>query len=265
MLRFLSVVLFCLSAPALAERIPSHCLAFAQREHGPPIRLAATNLAKDEVQLTYLEHSMYRIDTHGGLSVITDYHGGGSPDVVTMNHAHSSHYTNHPDPDIAHVLRGWDPAGGVADHNLELDEMLIRNVTTDIRSRYTGVEPDGNSIFVFEVAGLCIGHLGHLHHQPTDEQYARLGRLDVVMAPVDGGATLALPDMIATLKRLRALVVLPMHWWGRGSLEVFLAGMREDFAILDQRDSSITVSLDTLPRNPTVVVLQPRVYPTFDE
>ena len=65
----------------------------------------------------------------------------------------------------------------------------MRNVSTDIRvaARRRHVEPSGNSIFVFEVAGLCIGHLGHLHHEPDAEQYAALGRLDVVMAPVDGG------------------------------------------------------------------------------
>ncbi len=64
--------------------------------------------------------------------------------------------------------------------------MLVRNVSTDIRSQFGGTEDRGNSIFVFEVAGLCIGHLGHLHHEPNDAQYAALGRLDVVMAPVDG-------------------------------------------------------------------------------
>ena len=66
------------------------------------------------------------------------------------------------------------------------------------------------------MAGLCIGHLGHLHHIPDAEQLAAIGRLDVVMAPVDGGMTLDLPSMIETLQRFRASVVIPMHWvfWG---------------------------------------------------
>ena len=76
------------------------------------------------------------------------------------------------------------------EHYLDLGEILVRNVTTDIRGGFdTRRINDGNSIFVFEVAGLCIGHLGHLHHEPTDAQYAALGRLDVVMAAVDGGLT----------------------------------------------------------------------------
>ena len=46
------------------------------------------------------------------------------------------------------------------------------------------------------VVAFGLGKLGHLHHEPDDLQYAALGRLDVVMAPVDGGMTLALPVMI---------------------------------------------------------------------
>ena len=71
------------------------------------------------------------------------------------------------------------------------------------------MEEKGNSIFVFEMAGLCIGHLGHLHHEPDTAQYAALGRLDVVMVPVDGGYTLNLATMIRVVKRLRSSVVIP--------------------------------------------------------
>ena len=58
-----------------------------------------------------------------------------------------------------------------------IGDVLIRNVTTDIRryfGDYTGADmiKDGNSIFIFEVAGLCIGHLGHLHIK-LDEAISR--------------------------------------------------------------------------------------------
>ena len=92
---------------------------------------------------------------------------------------------------------------------------LIRNVTTDIR-RYYGDDGgemirDGNSIFIFEVAGLCIGHLGHLHHKLDDTHFAAIGRLDIVMVPIDGTYTMPLDGVSEITKRLRASVVLPMH------------------------------------------------------
>jgi len=196
------------------------------------------------VRIHYTGHAKFVLETDKGLKIATDYDGfvgtGVTPDVVTMNIAHDSHHTFTPDPGITHVLKGWGPDRATpAKHALELeDEILIRNVTTDIRWFDGGQYDNGNSIFVFEIAGLCIGHLGHLHHEPSDEQYARLGRLDVVMAP--------------------ASMVIPMHWWGDGTLSRFLEGMRADF-VIDRRDEhNLTVSLKELPRQPTVVVLKPR-------
>ena len=168
-----------------------------------------------------------------------------------------SHWTAFPDPAIPHALPGWGEFGEGIEHYLDLGEMLVRNVSTDIRSAFSGVEPKGNSIFVFEVAGLCIGHLGHLHHVPNDEQFAALGRLDVVMAPVDGGYTMPVPDMIAVIKRLKSSVVIPMHWFSGYSLEAFLAGVADEFAVERTGRSSLEVSLRSLPDRPTVVVLQP--------
>lgn len=253
-------------ALAAQDRIPSHCVALSEGVPGVDYIVPASfgdPMPADSVRLSYIAHATFVIETPGGIVAATDYTGFlGSrdvvPDVVTMNHAHATHWTDSPDPRIPHVLRGWDPEGGVAEHRLDLGEMLVRNVTTDIRSEWTGIEPDGNSIFVFEAAGLCIGHLGHLHHEPTARQYAMLGRMDVVLAPVDGGLTLDLPTMIRVLQRLRASVVIPMHWFGDGTLSAFLAGMSGDFAIMEPGDSSITLSLHGLPSRPTIVVLEPR-------
>ncbi len=207
------------------------------------------------VRIRYVDHSMFLIRTPGGLSAATDFTGylGPTtflPDVVTMNNAHSTHWTANPDPAIPHVLRGLADGEVPADHYLELGEMLVRNVPTDVRSGMGGVRVAGNSIFVFEVAGLCIGHLGHLHHEPDEFQYAALGRLDVVMAPVDGGMTLDLPTMILVLKRLKSSVVIPMHWFSTYSLDRFVVGMRDEFDIQVTDGSDYEVSLRTLPSPP---------------
>ncbi len=260
----------------------SHCIALV--EHVPDLRVIPASYApapdpdpaplaasytepvgEFSVRISYIDHAMFLIQTPGGLSAVTDYNGfiGPTemvPDVVTMNRAHSTHWTANPDPAIPHVLTGWNPEdGGAIDHHLDLGEMLVRNVSTNIRSGWgSEAQIGGNSIFVFEVEGLCIGHLGHLHHVPSDDAFAALGRLDVVMAPVDGGLTLTLPEMIETLQRLRSSIVIPMHWFSGHSLNAFLDGVADDFRI-DIRDTrQIEVSLRTLPPEPTVVVLRPR-------
>lgn len=266
MIRLLfSVLLLISTSVAAQDRRPSHCIAVADGAPGITYlhKAAWSDPVPDySVRLHYISHASFLLQTQGGLSAITDFTGftGSSPflpDIVTMNHAHESHWTGYPDPAIPHVLRGWGNYGQGVDHYLDLGELLIRNVSTDIRSGFGGVEERGNSIFVFEVEGLCIGHLGHLHHVPSDAQFAALGRLDVVMAPVDGGLTLPLPEMISVLKRLKSSIVIPMHWFTTGSLDRFLVGISDDFAIQRPGRPDLEVSLRSLPDRPTVIVLTP--------
>ena len=256
------------TAPALQAqqaRQPSHCIAIADAAPGLQYlhKAAWTDPVPEySVRIRYLSHASFLIQTRGGLEAVTDYTGfiGTTdlvPDIVTMNHAHSSHWTANPDPAIPHVLQGWGPFGEGIEHHLDLGEMLVRNVSTDIRSAMGGTEERGNSIFVFEVEGLCIGHLGHLHHEPNDAQYAALGRLDVLMVPVDGGYTMALDTMIDVVDRVKSSIIIPMHWFSGYSLNAFIEGVSDRFMIDRRAGPEMVVSLRDLPSRPTVVVLQP--------
>ena len=265
-----------LSGAALAaDRPPSTCLAVAENIRSPElpnVHFASVTLGasldKYEVAISYQGHSTYLIESAGGERVATDYAGWMAdprlPTIVTMNQAHSSHFTSFPDPKIPNVLRGWNPEGGPADHQVEIGDVLVRNVTTDIL-RFNLI-PDGNSIFIFEVAGLCIGHLGHLHHKLSESQYAKIGRLDVVMVPVDGGLTLAHSSVNELLERMRSSVVLPMHVRFSGALPGFLSYLGDRFAVKTLRQNRLVLSLKTLPKQPTVILL-PGVssFPQYDE
>ena len=265
-----AMLTLCLTAAAsIAQegRRLSHCIAIADAAPGIEyVQQAAWNDAAPAgaVRINYLGHSMFLLRSEDDLTIVTDYNGrlgltAFRPDVVTMNHAHSSHWTDAVEG-IPHVLRGWSETsfGLPADHHLEIGQVLIRNVTTDIRSWGT-VEEHGNSIFVFEAANLCIAHLGHLHQEPNDQQYAALGRVDVLMVPVDGSYTMNLATMMRVVDRLQSSVVIPMHWFSNDRLEAFLAGMSDHFLIARAEGSEVTVSLNTLPRERTVLVLQPEV------
>ena len=257
-LMILSLAVLLPGGPVLAQG--SRCLAVA--EVAPEIQHAAFTpaaVAQGEVRLTYVGHSTFLIESPEGVRIATDFTGfagsGMVPDVVTMNHAHTSHYTDYPDPRIPHVLRGWNPAGGPARHNLTIGDVMIRNVSTDIRG-FGGIrEKDGNSIFIFELAGLCIGHLGHLHHELGPEYLGLIGQLDVVLVPVDGSFTMAQASMIEVLKLLKARLIIPMHFFGPDTLGRFLAGMEDDFEVEISVSPVVVVSVLTLPKSPKVLVL----------
>lgn len=236
---------------AIAEAIPH--VTFASLRPVQPVQ----SQMKEDVVITFVGHSTYQIESPEGVVIATDYSGVHrpplSPDVVTMNKAHSTHFTLSPDAGIAHVLPGWsDTPGQKAAHNLMVKDAYIRNVTTDIRS-YGGFEENGNSIFIFEIAGLCIGHLGHLHHELTDDHYTEIGRLDVLMVPTDGGLTMGADSMSRVVQRLRSALILPMHRGG-APLDRFIAMFDSRFDVVYGREDAMTVSIRSLPRKPRIVV-----------
>lgn len=259
-------------APMIANaQTASRCMAIAQRVPGVQYVAfqPAQAPAKDAVRITFVGHATFRIESPEGLVVATDYAGyagaGQVPDIVTMNHAHSTHYTNFPDPKIKFVLRGWSTDGKPAQHNLHVGDIYVRNVTTDIRSWMTGqFEKDGNSIFIFEIAGLCIGHLGHLHHTLGPEHVGLIGQLDVVMVPVDGSYTMDQGAMIEVLQMLKARLILPMHIFGPATLQAFLRRLDEAFDVETSKSSTVTVSQGTLPPQPKVLVLQGASFLNFE-
>ena len=273
MLRSLPACVVLLAAwilPAAAQDAGrgSECLAMASAQpRAIPVSLRrtaakATDKA-EEVSITYAGHSTYYIDTPGGVTIATDYNGvyrlDRLPDVVTMNRAHSTHYTLYPDPAIKHVLHGWGDSGQPAMIHQRVGDALIRNVTTDTRRYYSDdanseMVKDGNSIFIFEVAGLCIGHLGHLHHKLDESHFAQIGRLDIVMVPIDGSYTMSLDGVSEITKRLRASVVLPMHRFAT-PLGDFMKKIGRDFAIDQRNERTLKMSLGALPNAPTVIIL----------
>jgi L-ascorbate metabolism protein UlaG (beta-lactamase superfamily) len=252
-------------APARAQDAHgSECLAMAQDPRAMPVSLRQAASAIDEVVITYAGHSTYFIDTPGGVRIATDYSGayqiGRLPDVVTMNRAHSTHYTLFPNSRIPHVLHGWRDDGQPAHVAERIGDVFIRNVTTDIRRYFGDHSPadmikDGNSIFIFEVAGLCIGHLGHLHVKLDSSHFAAIGRLDIVMVPIDGTYTMSLEGISEITRQLRASVVLPMHRFAT-PLDEFMQRVGKDFEIDVRAERTLKISRDTLPGAPTVIILE---------
>jgi L-ascorbate metabolism protein UlaG (beta-lactamase superfamily) len=258
-LQFLSlgiVLAFAWSASAVAS-----CLPIADRG-GPRVTLAKLDLAAlgpDQAGLTFLGHASFLIESPQGVTAVTDYSGVNvperTPDIVTMNHAHPSHYTDNPDPDIKYVLRGWDPKGGKAEINFTYKDVRIRNVPTNIRDFSGGTIYNGNSIFIFEVGSLCIAHLGHIHHELLPTHLEAMGPIDVVLVPVDGAYTIDQPGMIEIMKKIGAPLAIPMHFFGPSTLARFIDLARKDYTIVMSESPHIVLSRSTLPREPTLMVL----------
>src|SRR5262249_24697844 len=168
--------------PEMTQNCPGLVAFDVPRIIPAAFRLALT---PEQVRLTYVGHSTFLIESPQLVRIATDYNdyvrSPIRPDIVTMNHAHTTHFTDSPDPPthsadppdpaINHVLLGWGPTPDQpARHDITVKDVRVRNVPTNIRDWRGGTERHGNSIFIFEMANLCIAHLGHLHHTLNQQQ-----------------------------------------------------------------------------------------------
>lgn len=257
------------SGAAASERAPSNCLALAMDPAATktvPVAFG-DNVSDQAVLIRYLEHASFAIVTSDGTLAVTDFTGYiGNPDVVpdivTMNNAHGTHFVDDPDPRIAHVLRGWGPPGSPPQISLDLGTIAVRNVTSDLRGPFgEGARRDGNSIFLFEAAGLCIAHLSHLHQILSPEQIWSIGRVDVVMVPVDGAYTMDTKTMADVVRGLRPRIVVPMHWFSEEGLAAFVTELSRDFRVDASEGADLMLTMDSLPKDPVVRILTPQFIP----
>ena len=248
----LLVALFLLLAPRLAL---AGCAPVAMQV--PRVWLAAA--IDPSLRITFLGHASFLLETPGGVRAVTDYSGvfapADPPDLATMNHAHDSHYTLSPDPRIRTVLHGWQDGPKPASYDVRTGDLRVTNLPTNIRDWRGGTEVNGNSIFVFEAAGLCVAHLGHLHHLLEPADLDALGRIDILMVMVDGGYSLGQRDALAVVEQIHPRVVLPMHYFTRARLDSFLDMMRHSHAIEERDRPTVVLSRATLPERPTVIAL----------
>lgn len=244
------------SAPGQVQKqdAPKKGEAGSPQSRGP-------KLGAGQVELTFLGHSSFLIRTHKDATAITDYNGylraPFPPDVVTMNRAHSTHYTDDVEPGVKHILRGWPQKGKIPRYDIRVKDLRVTNVPTNIRDGGNGLYGiAGNSIFIFESAGLCVVHLGHLHHMLRPGHAGRVGSVDILLAPIDDAWTMSHAELVKVIDRLQPVVVIPMHFGSGNTLDRFLALMKpRRYKVRRVDGNSARFMKATLPV-PTVVVLK---------
>jgi L-ascorbate metabolism protein UlaG (beta-lactamase superfamily) len=273
-LTILAASLFCMTAAAaLAQPAPRQmpeakpevtegCPGLVASARPLFLPVSGRELAADEARITYAGHSTFLIESPKQVRIATDYNDYVRPlvlpDIVTMNRAHSTHYTDRPDPAIKFVLRGWRLDGQPANYDITFSDVHVRSVSTNIRDWNGGTERNGNSIFIFQVGSLCIAHLGHLHHTLTPQQLEDIGRIDVLLVPVDGGYTMDLDGMLEVIQAIKAPLMVPMHFFSTFTLQRFLDRVSQHYDVEFAPAPSIVVSRVTLPAKPKFLVLPGR-------
>ncbi|MBD3348208.1 MAG: MBL fold metallo-hydrolase [Candidatus Eisenbacteria bacterium] len=166
--------------------------------------------------LTWLGHASFLIESGDGTKLVTDPYESGSydgavgyspisesADIVTVSHDHADHNavdTVSGDPE---VVRGAEPR--------TVKGVSIRGIET-YHDTSKGQDRGRNTIFVMEVDGVRIGHLGDLGHTLSDDEVESLGEIDVLLTPVGGYYTIGPEEAKAVAERVGAKIIIPMHY-----------------------------------------------------
>ena len=162
------------------------------------------------VDITWLGHSCFRI--RGSQSVIiTDPYppdlgyslGKHSARIVTVSHQHPSHS----------YVKGIDgePRLVTGPGEYEISGILIIGIAT-FHDAKRGSERGKNTIYLMEVDGISVCHLGDLGHVLTAEQIEEIDDVDVLLLPVGGVSTIDAPMAAEVIRQLEPKAVVPMHY-----------------------------------------------------
>ncbi|MBS0243166.1 MAG: MBL fold metallo-hydrolase [Proteobacteria bacterium] len=203
----------------------------------------ASPSAPGKVELAYFGSSAFRVTTPRGLSVLIDpwrnhpmrhwdWYLADMPmttvDIGVSTHAHFDHDAlNRLD---AHVLLDR-PIGSWSFLDLTITGIPDKHATQSgfgtydfkfVHKELNGVDiepPDNprswdNCLVVVETGGLRILHWGDNRHDPPEHVWEALGRIDIVLLPVDGSQHVMSFEMTASIiARLKPAVVVPHHYY----------------------------------------------------
>ncbi|MBW7476378.1 MBL fold metallo-hydrolase [Paenibacillus oenotherae] len=145
-------------------------------------------------------------------TMATDTTGLIKADIITVTHNHSDH------TDEAYIEAN-KLAGEVKYSEYALETFTVKDVTvTGISSGHSAIfSPDApsNVIYVYEVDGLRVAHMGDVaQNELTEEQIGQIGKLDIAFLPfsdvTENGFTPA--KTVKILQQLQPKIASPLHY-----------------------------------------------------
>lgn len=162
------------------------------------------------MKIEYLGHSCFLLTTAQGTRLVTDpYTGVGyemSPvcaDYVTCSHFHFDHaYTDA----VQGVKKVISASGKYVCNDIQIEG--FDSFHDDVK----GAKRGKNVIFVYQVEGKRICHMGDQGEVPSPELIAKLGKIDVLLLPVGGTYTIDAAGAMETIRRVSPGMAVAMHF-----------------------------------------------------
>jgi len=162
------------------------------------------------MEITWLGHSCFRIKNNP-VTIITDPYapdigyslGKQTAQIVTVSHQHPGH-------SYAEGV-GGEPRLVTGPGEYEISGVLIMGVAT-FHDNKKGADRGKNTVYVIEVGGVSVCHLGDLGHALTAEQVEEMENVDVLLLPVGGVSTIDAARAVEVVRQIEPQIIIPMHY-----------------------------------------------------
>lgn len=217
---------------------------------------------KNILRLRYLGHSSFLLSGPQGGRVLMDPYWARvtipHPDAISVSNFHATHSQTGPyEKRKTEIFYGATPTG----KPVAIDK-LIKAIRIFSFPQVAGAVASldvVNTIFVFQAGGLCIAHLGNARFGPSEGQIRVLGKIHVLLLPIDGSLTIPHGAGAKIVKRIGPNIVIPMHYTGPELSTKFAIALKaEGFSRIKYSNSSdLLLSLKKLPPPTLFVVMSP--------
>ncbi|MBI4059328.1 MBL fold metallo-hydrolase [Candidatus Microgenomates bacterium] len=178
-------------------------------------------------------------------------------DMVTVSHEHGDHNN---------VVAIKTTSGGApkilrGPGEYEIAGVSINGIKT-WHDESLGSERGTNTVYVIDVDGVKVAHLGDLGHKLTEEQLAEIGDVDILLIPAGGYYTIEPSVAAEVVAQIEPKVVIPMHYQIVGlAPQIFekLASVDEFIKALGATPKTLPsyqCKVESLPQEMEVVVLE---------
>jgi L-ascorbate metabolism protein UlaG (beta-lactamase superfamily) len=213
------------------------------------------------MDITFLGHSSFRLKGKTA-TVVTDPFDSETvglkfpkvaADIVTVSHQHKDHNQ----VDLVKGVKRLVSGPG----EYEIMGVSIIGIPT-FHDEKKGAKRGKNTIYVYEMDGLRLVHLGDLGHKLREKILGKIGDIDILMVPVGGEYTIGPTEAVEVVRAIEPKIVIPMHYQMPGlnpttfaklsSTKPFLA----EIGLLVEKADKLSVKKENIGEESRVILLE---------
>jgi L-ascorbate metabolism protein UlaG (beta-lactamase superfamily) len=211
------------------------------------------------VEITWYGHACFRLRSSEATLVTDPFDREvGYPlprvraDIVTVSHGHGDH-------NYVQAVRG-EPRVVEGPGEYEIKGVFITGIAS-YHDAQEGAQRGRNTIYLIEMEGMGICHLGDLGHIPDEDTLEILGDANILLIPVGGGFTMDGVQGAELVGLLNPEIVIPMHYQTEAlkfqlqPVDGFLQELEVKGAV---PQANLRITARSLPSETQVVVLDYR-------